>query len=72
MYQEISNKENVEYIAVLWGYACMEISIAICENINTLLKGFKSCKSEWIKVLSNMKHMDLLDYLWWAYPSIVG
>ena len=60
LYQELYNRENVEYIVVLWIYACREIATAVCENIDTLLKGFQSCKSERIKVLSNMKHMPSL------------
>ena len=46
LYQELSNRENVEYISKLWEYACREIATTICENIDTLLKGLQSCKSE--------------------------
>ena len=34
LYQELSNRENVEYIAELWGYACKEIATVVCENID--------------------------------------
>ena len=46
LYQELSNRENVEYIVEPWGHACREIATAVCENIDTLLKGLQSCKSE--------------------------
>lgn len=33
LYQELSNRENVEYIEELWGYACKEIATVAYENI---------------------------------------
>ena len=29
LYQELSNRENVEYIVVLWEYACREVATAV-------------------------------------------
>lgn len=49
-------------LTVLWGYACTEVAKVACENIDTLVKGLQSCKSERIRALSNMKHMPSLDY----------
>jgi len=49
-------------LAVFWGYACREVATVACENIDTLLKELRSCKSERIRALSNMKHMPSLEY----------
>ena len=34
LYQELCNRENVEYIAELWEYACKEIATVVYENID--------------------------------------
>lgn len=49
-------------LAVFWGYACREVATVACENIDTLLKELRSCKSERIRALSNMKHIPSLEY----------